>query len=117
MKRRSTVSRPDHLSNAGGIGGSRQLTANAGDYLGCGIPWVLVLPDPHDCPTCVREAMIGISVAPPVAPELLNPPSMVGSGMSPVLRASVPEASIHQDSYLRSREEDVCAPPNTGDRQ
>lgn len=66
-----------------------------------------MFPETHDLPPRLAEAPIRVSVAPRVRRKLCSPPWCVGSQTASMLTATVPEASIDENSELCSREHDV----------
>lgn len=68
---------------------------------------VLVLPDPDDQPSSRCEALVGVAITEPIGLDFLAPIALVRLWPSRVLRAPVPEASIHEDRDVRGTEDYV----------
>jgi hypothetical protein len=85
------------------------------DPICCGL-WILVLPNTQDGPSLSDQGFVISSVSGNIALELLPPPSGVGGGHDPVLRTTVPEASVHEDNHPRWPENYVCPAAQAGKR-
>jgi hypothetical protein len=70
---------------------------------------VLVLPDPHDRPSGVRQRVVVAPVASDIPIELCLPVVAVGARSRAVLWAPVPEAAVDEHGHARTREDDVGA--------
>jgi hypothetical protein len=70
----------------------------------------LVLPNPDHGPAKVFERDIGLLVTPAVGRDLLAPPSGVRFGCNAMVRASMPEAPVDEDSDAGTREHNVDSP-------
>lgn len=75
----------------------------------CGVDHVLVLPEPKNRPPQLQQMTIGVPVALDIPTEFGLPPIGIVLRSDPVLRATVPEASIHEDGDSRRAEEEICA--------
>jgi len=76
-----------------------------------------VLPDPDHLPTVLAENAVGLSVALPVASELLLPPLCIGLRPGAVLRTGVPEAAVDVDGNASGAEDDVGTRADAGHRR
>lgn len=87
------------------------------DDPGRGLARILVLPDSLDEPSGLGEVLVGVDVPFLVALDLVGPVPTVGSvNPSPVVRATMPEASIDEDRDALPTEDDVCSATELGDR-
>jgi hypothetical protein len=68
-----------------------------------------MFPDANDVPARRNEPARGVEIARLVALKLGSPVSRVGLGEVSMQRATVPEASIHEDGHARACEDDVGA--------
>lgn len=66
-----------------------------------------VLPDAQDSPACTYETRDLLSIALPVARDLGLPVVAVLGRRLAVEQATVPEAAVHEDGELWTREYDV----------
>jgi hypothetical protein len=71
----------------------------------------LVLPDPKDCPPGSSKRGRLLLITLPGPPDLRLPELAVRGGHLSVLRATMPEAAIHEHSDLPPREDDVGSQP------
>jgi hypothetical protein len=83
---------------------------------GCGVRGGLVLPDSDDLPSRISESSIRIAVAALVRVDLLAPPFGVGLRPAGVIGASVPEASVDEDSDALRRKRKVRSAPHARKR-
>lgn len=77
---------------------------------------VLVLPHPQRQPPGGSQAFVSVTITPLIALDLGSPEFSIALGPRCVLRASVPEAPVHEDSDLRPSEQDVGFPPDSFQR-
>jgi len=68
-----------------------------------------VLPEPDHSPTCSLEGGVDAPIPFHVPAELGRPVPLVRGGLPTVLGADVPEATVDEDGYLLSGEDDVRA--------
>lgn len=68
---------------------------------------VLVLPDSDDAPAAGPKGSVRIGVAGPVGNDLATPELRIGPRPGSVLRATVPEASVDEDSDSRPAKDDI----------
>src|SRR5947209_16057098 len=68
-----------------------------------------MLPDPNRLPTRRLQRRIGLGIAANIARQLRRPIRPVGSRHVRMLGATVPEASVDEDSDAGARERDVNA--------
>jgi hypothetical protein len=68
---------------------------------------VLMLPNSHDDPSGLLKGLVVAPVAGNILVQLGAPPFSIRLGGDSVLRATVPETSIHKDGNLRSGQCDV----------
>lgn len=73
-----------------------------------------VLPDPDHFPPGLHEKSIGLLVPASISSDLVRPELRVCDRHGVVLRASVPEAAIDEDSHLRPGEDQVGGSANPG---
>jgi hypothetical protein len=73
-----------------------------------------VFPKPEHAPSRSSEARIGVAIANNVRLDLLAPPLGIGFWPRGVIRAPVPEASIHEDCHAQAREHNVGPPTQPG---
>lgn len=73
----------------------------------CGVPRCLMLPDPDHGPSGCAELSLVETITFDVSSDLRAPISGIGSWTRSVLRTSVPEAAIDEDSNLLATEDDV----------
>lgn len=73
----------------------------------------LVLPHAQHEPAFLREPFVSVEVTRVVDTELGAPPLRVRRGPRSMLRASVPEAAVHEHRHSGAREGDVDAPAGT----
>lgn len=67
----------------------------------------LMLPQAHNLPTSLYQCSISSAIAFDVPAKLRRPVRFVDRGESAVLRADMPEATVHEDRDLTSRENDI----------
>ena len=72
-----------------------------------GLVDVLMLPDPYDTPSELAQSFVRVPIALLVDPYLFAPPFDIALGLGPVDRATVPEATVHEDREVRAGEDDV----------
>ena len=70
---------------------------------------VFVLPEPKNRPPQLHQMTIGVPVALDIPAEFGLPPIGIVLRSDPVLRATVPEASIDEDGDPRGAEEQIRA--------
>lgn len=73
-----------------------------------------MFPYADDAPACFFEFVVVPSITCDVAVEFLVPPLPIPLRGGPVFRATVPEATIYEDSDALRREHDVGASPRNG---
>ena len=88
------------------LSGAPTLSPELFDLVGCEVR-VLVLPDVDRDPAQFLEVTIDPAVALDIAVEFLPPPVAVCLRHGPVLRALVPETTIHEHGDLRRTEYQV----------
>lgn len=76
-----------------------------------------MLPDAYDMPAGRSEASIGKPIPVNVALQLRSPVPLVVCRLPSMIRADMPEAAIHEDCDLRSREHQVGADAACGEIQ
>jgi len=76
----------------------------------------LVLPEPQDQPSSLGEPAVGIGVTLTIGLELRRPPRAVGSRVSLMDGAGMPEAAIDVDGDPLSGKHHICAAPHTRNR-
>ncbi len=77
----------------------------------------LVLPDPQDAPSHLRQHTVRVSVTGRVGSKFRGPPPSVGARLCSMDRASVPETAINHDGDPGTSERDVDRPtPLPGNR-
>lgn len=81
-----------------------------------GNDWIM-LPCPHDRPACLDEQSIYQSVASSIPLDLLSPVLGIGSRRLVMLRASVPEATIHEHGDFRAGKDDVSSVAHSCERR
>jgi hypothetical protein len=72
-------------------------------------------PDAYRKPASCLEPCVSIGVATSVTLDLLSPPEGILLWPSRMLRASVPKAAVHEDSYPCRSKHDVGPPLQPGD--
>lgn len=68
---------------------------------------ILVLPGPQDRPARIRELLVSVVVAAPVALDLRSPPVAVVARPVAVQRATVPETAVDKDRDPQPREDQI----------
>lgn len=81
----------------------------------CGFLWVLMLPDSKAYPASLFKVPIGIDVPRPVASDLISPEIGVRHRGRVMLRATMPEAAIEEDSDPGLRKHKVSGSPEAFD--
>lgn len=92
-----------------------QPPAHCGSHAGGTFLRIVVLPEAHRLPPVLPKVGVGVGIANPVPLQLVSPPARVGRRLAAMLRASVPEAAVHEDGNPRLPEDHVSPPPPFGE--
>lgn len=76
-----------------------------------------MLPHPNHRPPLLVEKTVRLSIPPTIGRHLLSPIVGIRLAHRVMLRAPVPEATVHEDRNLEPRKYDVGPPTNSFDRR
>lgn len=68
-----------------------------------------MLPNPHDFPSRSGQSLIGVAIASSIGLDLVAPEFSIVLRPSPMLWATMPEATVDEDGCSCTRENDVYA--------
>ena len=77
---------------------------------------ILMRPEPQHSPSCGSEQSCRIPVANSVAVDLRGPVACIRLWRCMMLRASMPEAAIHENRNLRAAKDQIGSSPNLRER-